>query len=382
MKTAASMPPPSPVDPAVRLDALFREAVVLGASDLLFEPRHDGLAVRLRVDGTFRPLASFPAADAAQVIGRVKVLAGLASYRHDVVQEGRFDLPTDDASTEVRASVLPTVSGEKLTLRFLRSGRSDYSLADLGINDAARAALEGALRARFGLVLFVGPAGSGKTTSQYAALRHVHTHRGSDAHYVSIEDPVEYRLPFVSQTEVNEEAGYTFPRGLRAVLRHNPDVLLIGEIRDGETASIALEAALTGHLILSTMHGASRGDCVARLEHLGVSKRTLAAVEPFVFSQRLVRTLCKHCREKAGLPPALARKLGIRRVGVATWRGTGCSECKATGYRGRSAIGAPSRFVVGRNGHSTEPALIAAAREKVEAGLTDAFEVARVLDLA
>lgn len=307
-----------------RMLAFSRES---GASDLHLEPRKDTMAVRLRVDGSLRTAGQIRCDWRGNLIQRVKILAGLPTYRSDIPQEGRIS-----SEGGARVSIMPTLFGEKAVVRFVSSGmRSSTHVADDCTLDALHMpprileTLENILRRPQGLLLLTGPAGSGKTTTLYAALRYVMQSGLGERHVVTIEDPVESVLDGATQIETNSHAGLDFPTALRALLRQDPEVLMIGEIRDGETARIAVQAALTGHLLLATLHAASSVEVFLRLIELGAEPGLVASTVSGVLSQRLLRRLCTECRKSTGNAdePFVA--------------GNGCARCHA-GFSGRELI--------------------------------------------
>jgi len=308
-----------------RMLAFSHEA---GASDLHLEPRKDTLAVRLRVDGSLRTVGHICCAWRSNLIQRVKILAGLPTYRSDIPQEGRIS-----AGGDARVSIMPTLFGEKAVVRFVSTGvpddaRSDaeHALDSLNMPPAVLDSLQQILRRPQGLLLLTGPAGSGKTTTLYAALRYVMQSGLGERHVVTIEDPVESVLDGATQIETNPHAGLDFPTALRALLRQDPEVLMVGEIRDGETARIAVQAALTGHLLLATLHAASSVEVFLRLIELGAEAGLIASTVSGVLSQRLIRRLCADCRKATGNSeePYIAS--------------SGCERCHKVGYAGRELI--------------------------------------------
>lgn len=353
---------------AAAVDALLERAWRWGASDVHVSPTADAFVVRFRLDGVLEEVARLPRERVPLLVQRIKVLSGLLTYRTDCAQDGR--VPADPARDrgELRASIVPTLHGEKAVLRLLDHGRAPRAIEALGWPDDAQAALHEATAARSGLVVFSGPAGSGKTTAIYAALRAL-VARGRAC--ASIEEPVESALDGVDQTPVDRAAGLTFATALRAILRHDPEVIFVGEVRDRETAAIAAEAGLTGHLVLTTVHAGSAAEAVARLLDLGVEPFVLASALRRVFAQRLARRTCERCA------------------------GRGASCCRGTGLLGRVplvehvALGGALREHVLKKSSAGE--LAAAARAAglvplaerasaaVTAGLTTAAEVARVL---
>jgi general secretion pathway protein E len=326
--------------PAVRLvDALLERALEAGASDIHIEPLPDRVRVRLRIDGRLETLREEPAHLAGPIAARIKVLADMDIADRRSAQDGRMSLAAHGRPVDVRISAVPSAFGETIALRLLRRDASLLDLNKLGFDDDVRAILEHVLGVRRGLFLITGPTGSGKTTTLYAMIERLRQHA---LKILSIEEPIEYFFPDVTQVQVNEEAGITFPTALRSFLRQDPDVILIGEIRDGETARIAVQAALTGHLVLATLHTSDAAGAVARLTDLGLDRYLIAATLAGVISQRLAARLCPACTstrpptasERATLEAQLA---GVRIDCLAD--ASGCERCRGAGREGRLAIG-------------------------------------------
>ena len=278
-------PGPTAVDSVERL---LERAHALGASDLHLDPTEEGLAATVRRDGILEPLETLPIELHLRVVGRLKALADLLAYRTDVPQEGRIPADRTGLGTEIRVATYPTVSGERVALRLEAASGVPKTFQDLGLSDSVRASLERAFDQPEGVILLTGPSGSGKTTTLYAALAHLLAN-GRRRAIVTVEDPVERRVAGVSQTQIDPAAGLTFSRALRSLLRQDPDVLLVGEIRDRETAAVALEAGLTGHLVASTIHAGRASLVFARLLDLGVEPFAITTAVRGVLAQRLVR---------------------------------------------------------------------------------------------
>jgi type II secretory ATPase GspE/PulE/Tfp pilus assembly ATPase PilB-like protein len=329
------------------VDALLRDALRLGASDVHLEPAADGVRVRFRLDGVLQDVQRVAPALRAGVVSRVKVLAGLDVAERRRPQDGRARVRVGaehGAAREVdlRVATLPALHGESVVLRVLDHGGGARDLAALGMPDAVRAGLERLLQRTTGLVLVTGPTGSGKTTTLYAALARV---SAPGVKVVTVEDPVEYRVPGVVQVPVQPRAGLTFAAALRAILRHDPDVVLVGEMRDRETAETAVQAALTGHLVFSTLHTTDAAGGVARLADMGVERYLIAATVQGILAQRLVRLLCEACAADGAPDAAALDTLGAMAgdpadAGApARWRrAVGCPACAGSGYRGRTGI--------------------------------------------
>jgi general secretion pathway protein E len=323
--------------PVVRLvNMLLREALDSRASDVHLEGYPEGLRVRYRVDGVLQDAPSPPAHLTAAVVSRLKIMAELDIAERRLPQDGRIRLRLQNRQVDVRVSTLPTLRGESVVLRLLDKERGRIALTALGMAHDTMAQFREVIQRPHGIVLATGPTGSGKTTTLYAAVDLIRTGREK---ILTVEDPVEYQLPGVPQVPVNEKAGVTFATALRALLRQDPDVMLVGEIRDAETAEIATQAALTGHLVLSTLHTNDAATALTRLLDLDVAAYLVASTVDAVLAQRLVRVICPSCREPARLDPIAARMLDPEGTGEPrAWRGAGCAECRHTGYRGRSGI--------------------------------------------
>jgi type IV pilus assembly protein PilB len=316
------------------LERVIGRAAKEGASDIHFEPRQDDFRVRFRVDGTFRDIAMLPAEMAPALVARVKVLAGMDIAEHRLPQDGRFSATVEDQRLDLRSATYPTVHGEKAVLRLLDNSGLRRNLEGIGLSGAPLETMRELIHRPEGIVLITGPTGSGKTSTLYASLAEL-VETGKNI--VTIEDPVEYALPGVNQGQTNEKAGFTFAKGLRAVLRQDPDVIMVGEIRDRETLDTAIEASLTGHLVLSTLHTNSAVATVARLVEMGLEPYLIASSILGIAAQRLVRRICATCRAEVETSPAL--RAMFRAGGPQTFfRGSGCRDCRGTGFRGRLGI--------------------------------------------
>jgi type II secretory ATPase GspE/PulE/Tfp pilus assembly ATPase PilB-like protein len=321
--------------PIVRLvDELLAEAVVARASDIHIACEETVVTVRYRIDGVLRRARELPRDIARPVISRIKVVGGLDIADRLRPQDGRARLAVDAAHVDLRISTLPSVHGEKVVIRLLHPGGAVLALEAMGFYGPSLERLERLADAREGIVLVTGPTGSGKTTTLYATLRRI---QRRDPNIVTVEDPVEYRLPGIVQVQVNERAGLTFASALRAILRQDPDVVLVGEIRDRDTAATAVQASLTGHVVLSTLHTMDAAGAIVRLHDLGVEPYHLAAAVRGIVAQRLLRRLCTACRALGSLDdtPAARRWLD---GDAPVPRAVGCSECGGSGYRGRLAV--------------------------------------------
>ena len=401
-----------PSDVVRLVERLVRDALAVGASDVHVEAGEEAVRVRHRVDGVLRAVETLPRDVGLPLVSRLKILAGLDIADRLRPQDGRARVRTGAGEVELRLSTLPAARGENLVLRLQAPEAADGTFAALGLSADDASRVEALLDAREGLVLVTGPTGSGKTTTLYAALARVQARGGVNV--VTVEDPVERRIPGVVQVQVNERTGLTFASALRAILRQDPDVVLVGEVRDRETAAIAAQAALTGHLVLATLHTIDAASAVTRLADVGVEPATVAAALRGVVAQRLVRRLCADCRRARaagwrddrlrGRPPE--GEPGYVAAVTATDGGPGteptgalcsaCGACGGSGFRGRVALvevlradGVLTRMVADG---ADAPALSAAARERgmrtlwesgvaaVRAGVTSAEELLRVVD--
>ena len=321
--------------PVVKLvNLILLEAVESRASDVHLENESSALRVRYRVDGVLQDQPSPPVHLRAAIVSRLKIMAELDIAERRVPQDGRIRLRMRDRQVDVRVSTLPALHGESVVLRLLDKEAGRIGLEEIGMADDVRAAFERAISRPHGIVLATGPTGSGKTTTLYAAIDHIRTGREK---ILTVEDPVEYELRGVPQVQVNDRVGLTFAAALRALLRQDPDVMLVGEIRDRETADIATHAALTGHLVLSTLHTNDAATALTRLIDLGIAPYLACSTVEAVLAQRLVRRVCGACAEEVACTPA---ELGtLERYGVRSIRrGPGCAGCRGTGYRGRTGI--------------------------------------------
>ena len=316
--------------PVVRLvNKLLLDALEARASDVHLEGYARTLRVRYRIDGMLRDVPAPPVHLMPAVVSRIKIMADLDIAERRVPQDGRIRLRLLERQVDVRVSTLPTLHGESVVLRLLDAGGGRVGLEELGMSTDTLERVLGAITRPHGIVLVTGPTGSGKTTTLYAAVDRIRTGREK---ILTVEDPVEYQLEGVPQVQVNEKAGVTFATALRALLRQDPDVLLVGEIRDGETAEIASQAALTGHLVLSTLHTNDAPSALTRLLDLGIAPFLVASTVEAVVAQRLVRTICVHCARQVPAPPLLAH------LAEHVVEGAGCDHCLGTGFRGRTGV--------------------------------------------
>jgi len=384
----ASFDPRDPQYAVQVVDRLLTLGPRLQASDLHLQPSAAGLEVKLRIDGVLQTAALLPSAVAANVIARLKVLSELLTYRTDIPQEGRVRVAGNEV--EMRVSTFPTLHGERAVVRFFAGSRQYERLGDLGLPDDVSARLQRLLGETSGAILVVGPAGSGKTTTVYACLRELATQGAGQRSLMSIEDPIEVAVPGVAQSQVNPQAGLDLATGLRFLMRQDPEVIMVGEIRDQATAEAAFGASLTGHLLLSTFHAGSAAEAISRLSDMGIEPYLLRSGVLAILCQRLVRRLCA-CARPSDEPEA---RLGLPVTQVRL--PVGCPECNGTGYRGRLLLVemlTPERTELGRAilSRSDAAALEHLAKEAgmvtrwqhacaaVDAGLTSPAEVRRVL---
>jgi type II secretory ATPase GspE/PulE/Tfp pilus assembly ATPase PilB-like protein/ActR/RegA family two-component response regulator len=321
--------------PVVRLvDLILSEGIVSRASDIHIEPEEGGVAVRYRIDGVLRQVMKVPRGVGLPLISRLKIISSLDIADRLRPQDGRARVAVNGTPVDLRVSTLPASLGEKVVIRILDSRRTVLSLESLGLLEEEATRIRELLENRDGIILVTGPTGSGKTTTLYSALRHI---QSEGVNIVTVEDPVEYRLAGIVQVQVHEKAGLTFASALRSILRQDPDVVLVGEIRDRETAQIAVQASLTGHLVLSTLHTNDAPNAVTRLVDIGVENFKIATAVRGVIAQRLMRRLCPSCKEVwvESIPPKMHRWIP---PDTPLYRAVGCQECAMTGYRGRFSI--------------------------------------------
>jgi len=324
-----------------QLDSIIDEAVDRRASDIHLEPEKDRLRVRLRIDGRLIEARAYPLDATAPLISRVKVLASLDITEKRKPQDGRFTATSFEQKIDVRVACIPCVIGDRheqrLTMRLLSMDRSSVNLEHLGMEPEVRQSFERLIGRPYGIILITGPTGSGKTTTMYAALQQINT---IDKHIITIEDPVEYHIEGVNQVQVDAEYGVTFPAALRSIVRHDPDVIMVGEIRDNETAHLALEASLTGHLVFATLHTNSAVGACTRLLDMGCEPYLVSSAIIGVMAQRLVRRICTNCKKGIEANSTERRLMDIpeERGPVEIYRGMGCSRCLRSGYYDRIGI--------------------------------------------
>jgi len=379
--------------PVIRLvNNLVAEAVRRKASDVHIEPQEHKVEIRFRIDGLLHPIIDVPKRLLPAIVNRIKIMCNLDIAERRRPQDGRTNVRAGGRMFELRVSTLPTNQGEKTVIRMLDQSSLEVNLSQLGLSTHNLQRFEPLLELPQGLILLTGPTGSGKTTTLYAVLNRLSV---SSKNIVTVEDPIEYRLPGISQVQVNEKAGMTFAASLRSILRQDPDIVMVGEIRDSETAKIAFQAGQTGHLVLSTLHTNDAAAAVTRLADMGIEPFIVSSSLIAVATQRLVRLICPDCKEEAKLEPTVIARLGAYagKLGT-TYTGRGCAKCGETGYRGRAAIfelivNTPEiRHLI--NIRAEESDLLAQARaqgtvtlfedglEKVKAGVTSVAELLRV----
>jgi type IV pilus assembly protein PilB len=321
--------------PIVRfVNAMLERAASDRASDIHIEPEADVLRVRLRVDGLLKESGQFPLRLHAPIVSRVKILSGMDISDRRRAQDGRFDFTWRSRQVDVRVSTFPTIYGENLVMRLLDKTSGQLKLPDLGMSPDTAAKFENAIGQPHGIILVTGPTGSGKTTTLYAVLGALNS---IEKNIMTLEDPVEYHLPMVRQCQINPKAEITFASGLRSILRQDPNLLLVGEIRDGETAEIAFQAALTGHLVLSTLHTNDAAGALTRLVDMNVEPFLISSSVIAILAQRLVRRVCDRCRTSYTPAAEVLDRLGIA-AGTKFARGAGCPSCSMRGFRGRAGI--------------------------------------------
>lgn len=344
--------------PVVRIvDTLLEYAIIEGASDVHIEPEEKNVSVRYRVDGILRNVMVLPKTVQSGIVARIKILSNLKVDEHRMPQDGRFKITSSEHKVAFRVSILPTYDGEKIVLRLLREGAQVMTLEQLGFQTSPLADFRTAISKPHGIILVTGPTGSGKTTTLYTAVNILNT---PEVNISTIEDPIEYRMPHVNQSQVNAKIGYTFAQGLRAFLRQDPDIIMVGEIRDQETAEIAVHAAMTGHLVLSTIHTNSAAGTMPRLSEMGVPTFLISSTINVIIAQRLVRKICTGCIQSYNLDreaiKELEKQMDIEKIlqtmereksilhakqgleSILFYRGKGCKQCNNTGYKGRLGI--------------------------------------------
>ena len=379
--------------PVIKLvNSIIAQAVDEGASDIHFEPEGREMRVRFRVDGVLRETTQIPRRMIAGVVSRVKIMADLDIAERRVPQDGRVGLTVEGHAIDTRVVTMPRVDGEGLVMRILDKSQALIGLDSLGMSETSAELFEDSFRRSYGAVLVTGPTGSGKSTTLYAALNEINE---PQRNIITIEDPVEYQLPGVNQLQVNAKAGLTFAGGLRAMLRADPDVIMVGEIRDGETAKIAIESALTGHLVLSTLHTNDAPSAITRLTEMNIEPFLSASAIVCIVAQRLVRQLCTYCKSRSMLSVSSLEKAGFNvAFDLEAYEPVGCGRCGGSGYKGRTGlyevmtVTDEIRDLTVERASSEEIRKVAIAQgmrplradgfEKVKNGVTSIAEVARV----
>jgi general secretion pathway protein E len=377
--------------PAIRLiNGIIADAARQGVSDIHVEPYETALVIRMRIDGMLREVLRMPAGAAPVVVSRIKVMARLDIAERRVPQDGRIGLTIGGRALDVRVSTLPSRAGERVVLRLLEQHQAGIAFDALGLSGSAEQVLRQALTQPNGIILVTGPTGSGKTTTLYAALNLLNT---GERNILTVEDPVEYAVDGIGQTQVNAKVGLTFAAGLRAILRQDPNVVMVGEIRDRETADIAVQASLTGHLVLSTVHTNDAVGAITRLRDMKVEPYLIASAVRGVIAQRLVRRLCAYCATRAPADAAMAALLSLPADTIVA-QAKGCTACGNTGYRGRIGVYEAVRIddamrsmisagadeaVLAAHAFANTPTLADAARALVADGLTTMEEALRII---
>jgi len=397
-RIADSMPEPEDLleseddAPIIRLiNAILSQAIKENASDVHIEPQEGRLLVRLRVDGALREILESPRNLGSLVVSRVKVMARLDIAERRVPQDGRISLRIGGRAVDIRVSTLPSAHGERVVLRLLDKQAGRLDLGHLGLDPVTHEHLRRLIQKPHGVILVTGPTGSGKTTTLYAALQEINN---QSCNILTVEDPVEYYIDGIGQTQVNSKVDMSFARGLRAILRQDPDVVMVGEIRDIETAETAVQAGLTGHLVFSTLHTNTAVGAITRLRDMGVEPFLLSSTLLATLAQRLVRVLCTQCRAPYTATDAEMEALGMKGEAAATlYKAAGCPACGATGYRGRTGIyelvvvdekmrglihGGKSELEMSQEARKNTPSIADDGRRRVLAGDTSIDEVLRV----
>ncbi len=323
--------------PVVRLvNSILTQAVREGASDIHISPEKDYVQVRFRVDGKLHEVPAPPKSMILPIISRLKILANMDIALSRVPQDGRFTVRMDNKEINFRASTVPTIYGENIVLRLLDTSAAIHTLDSLGMSASDREKIENIIRKPHGMILSTGPTGSGKSTTLYSILKKINT---PDVNIITLEDPVEYRLKKIRQIQLNRKAGMTFAGGLRSIMRQDPDVIMVGEIRDGETATIAVQSALTGHRVLSTVHTNDAAGAITRFIDMGIEPFLVSSVILVSVAQRLIRKVCPYCKQSFKPPKEALKYWGLDKVEGADFvRGSGCMNCMDKGYSGRTGI--------------------------------------------
>ena len=323
--------------PVIRMvNSILQQAVQVTASDIHIEPLEHDVRVRFRIDGELVEVFTLPKKSFAAIVSRIKIMGNLDISEKRIPQDGRTRMIIEGREIDFRISSLPSIHGEKMVLRILDRTHALMSLQDLGFSTVNLEKIAALIRRPHGMIVVTGPTGSGKTTTLYSILTEINV---AESNIVTLEDPVEYSLVGINQVQINNKAGLTFPAGLRSILRQDPDIIMVGEMRDTETAELGVRAALTGHLFFSTLHTNSASGTIARMVNMGVENYLLSSSLIGVVSQRLIRRLCPHCKQDYQLDETVARRLGMQEyVGQVFYRPQGCNRCRQAGYSGRMAL--------------------------------------------
>ena len=325
------------------IDCLIEKAHESKASDIHIDPSAKSVRVRLRIDGVLHDAYELPKNIHPEIISRIKVVSRLRTDEHQTTQDGRFRhvFPESKDFVDIRVSIIPTYHGENCVLRLLSDKAQTFALGNLGFNDRDRKKIEQAIKKPSGMILATGPTGSGKTTTLYTLIKMLNS---KDVSIVTIEDPIEYAVEDVEQIQVNSRTGLSFANGLRSILRQDPNIIMVGEIRDSETASIAVNTALTGHLLLSTLHTNDAATTLPRLLDMGIEAYLVASTVNIAIGQRLVRKICKHCKDEVSITEAMRESLAGTSIAklveenTVIYHGKGCGKCNQSGYSGRVSI--------------------------------------------
>ena len=325
--------------PTIRLvNSVLERAISENASDIHLEPREDGMVVRMRIDGMLHTILNIPKSLQPSIVSRIKVMSNMDISERRLPQDGRTNVKLKNTDVDLRISTLPTIYGEKIVIRLLSKSQKFLTTQGIGLDGENKCKYESLIRNTSGVILIVGPTGSGKSSSMYTMIAELNS---EEVNLVTLEDPVEYNLSGINQVQINEKIGMTFASGLRSILRQDPDIVAVGEIRDGETAEIAMRAAITGHLVLSTVHTNDAVSTLDRLVDLGIEPYLITSAVKGVISQRLVRKICSFCKTEYTPTDEELESLGIDRTSLKNGKlhkGVGCPECLNTGYRGRTAV--------------------------------------------
>lgn len=372
------------------VDHYLNQAIEMGASDVHIEPETKEVRIRFRIDGIMREIERLPLNLLNNLISRIKVLSNLDISETRQPQDGRFEI-VKERPIDMRVSIFPNIYGECSVIRLLDQSKMNFSLAELGLEKQQKVIFEEMIKQPYGFILVTGPTGSGKTTTLFSILSNINS---IEKCLVTLEDPVEYHIPLVRQTQIDTRLGFDFADGLRSLFRQNPDVIMLGEIRDSKTADISIQAAMTGHLVLSTLHTNDSVGALIRLREMGLEKFLITSALTGIISQRLVRTICSDCRIEYTPAPEIIKAMGLEKAQIKYYKGQGCTFCHSSGYRGRTGI-----FEILRPSHEINKlvyqdagwqAMNAMARQqgmqtlrysglaKVAAGITTLEEVIRV----